>query len=183
MRWDRKAARVARGDGLLLKKETSPRKTWGEELKHLLTPSPATIAQFIQNALSSIQSHEEDLLDLHSAPLDAGVEVQILDVGQAEDQGVCGNLSQASKRKPGTKQVSLSFPPSEPPYQANQVQSEVLDNQLVGINRRSHQENDSQKSKDPGQSARKGSVLKTSKALGVRQHKDAKLSPLSMKKA
>lgn len=31
--------------------------------------------------------------------------------------------------------------------------------------------------------ARKGSVLKTSKALGVRQHKDAKLSPLSMKKA
>ena len=35
---------------------------------------------------------------------------------------------------------------------------------------------------DPGQSARKGSVLKTSKALGVKQHKDAKLSPLSMNK-
>lgn len=106
-----------------------------------------------------------------------------MDGGQAEDQGLCGNLSQASKRKPGTKQVSLSFPPSEPPYQANQVQSEVLDNRLVGISRRSHQENASKKYKDPGQSARKGSVLKTSKALGVRQHKDAKLEPLSMKKA
>jgi acyl CoA:acetate/3-ketoacid CoA transferase beta subunit len=55
-----------------------------EELKHLLTPSPATIAQFIQNALSCIQSHEEDLLDLHSAPLDAGVEVHIVDGGQVK---------------------------------------------------------------------------------------------------
>jgi hypothetical protein len=35
---------------------------------------------------------------------------------------------------------------------------------LVGISRRSHQENVSQKLLDPGKSARKGSVLKTSNA-------------------
>lgn len=55
-----------------------------EELKHLLTPSPATIAQFIQNALSCIQSHEEDLLDLHSVPLNSEVGVQIVDGGQVK---------------------------------------------------------------------------------------------------
>lgn len=118
-------------------------------------------------------------------PLNAEVGVQILDGGQVKLKikvfvvtwAKLPNVNQVQKNF-----ISLSFPLSEPPYQANQVQSEVLDNRLVGISRRSHQENNSQKSKDPDKSARKGSVLKTSKALGVRQHKDAKLSPLSMNK-
>lgn len=53
-----------------------------EELKHLLIPSPATIAQFIQNAFICIQSHEEDLLDL--VPLNDEVGFQIVDVGQVK---------------------------------------------------------------------------------------------------
>lgn len=56
----------------------------GEEVIKELTPSPATIAQFIQKALSCIQSHEEDLLDLHSVPLNSEVGVQIVDGGQVK---------------------------------------------------------------------------------------------------